>query len=109
MLDNKPRFDSYFQIIWPSLIIFECIIEYKLLENMKRKKISSAKEAINQIFSQKYYQKFKKNSISSELFIMGVGFNPFEEKKIISEVLIKKYKGNDLPYGEQDSWEKIEI
>ena len=66
---------------------------------MKRKKISSAKEAINQIFSQKYYQKFKKNSISSELFIMGVGFNPFEEKKIISEVLIKKYKGNDLPYG----------
>ena len=76
---------------------------------MDGKNISNAKEAINQIFSKKYYPKFKREYQSSQLFIIGVGFNPFDEKNIISEVLIQKYKGNDLPYGEPDSWEGQQI
>ena len=109
ILGNNSRFDSYFHIIWPSSIIFECIIEYKLLRDSEGNKISNVEEAINQILSKKYYQKFKRNDQSSQLFIIGVGFNPFDDHNIISEVLIKKYKGNDLPYGEQDSWEELKI
>lgn len=76
---------------------------------MEGNRISDAQEAINQIFSKKYYQKFKRQYQSSQLFIIGVGFNPFDEKNIISEVLIKKYKGNGLPYEKPDSWEEQQI
>ena len=80
-----------------------------MLRDSEGNPISNAQKAIDQILLNKYYQKFKRENQSSQLFIIGVGFNPFDEHNIISEVLIKKYRGNDLPYGEQDSWEELKI
>ena len=108
ILGNNSRFDSYFSIEWATNL-FEFIIEYKLLKNSEGKNILKAQDAINQIFAKKYHQKFKKSHLSYELFIIGVGFNPFNDNHIIFEILIKKYKGNGWPIDEQDSWEEINI
>ena len=78
-------------------------------QNSEGKQILKAQDAINQIFAKKYHQKFKKSHLSYELFIIGVGFNPFNDNHIIFEILIKKYKGNGWPIDEQDSWEEINI
>ena len=110
ILGNNSRFDSYFLFQWfTNSVVFEYIIEYKLLKNSEGKQILNAQEAINQIFAKKCPQKFKRSHPSCELFLIGVGFNPFDDQHIISEILIKKYKGNGLPIDKQESWEEIKI
>ena len=82
ILGNKSRFDSYFFFQWATnFVFFEYIFEYKLLTNTKGEKNDlSAQDAINQIFAKKYHQKFKRNHPSCELFMIGVGFNPFDDQ-----------------------------
>ena len=82
--------------------LFQFLVEFKLvMRNGQR--ISCTNDAIiNQIFENQYYEIFDKKGSNS--YIIGVGFNPFEEE-IISEIVVKKFKGDNYEFREKENWE----
>jgi len=86
-------------------VLSEYIIEYKLTKDVNEKpKKLSAENAIQQIFDQQYYNEFEGNR---NLFVIGIGFNSFSEK-VITEILIKKFHGNNREnFRDPKAWKVI--
>ena len=77
-----------------------------MIRDKEKKKVSSAKEAIKQIFENKNYEKFEKVA-NSRFFIIGVGFNTFS-KEIISEIIVKVFIiGLDFEFRKEEGWKMI--
>ena len=101
ILEHNSRLNSYLCIKWPNSIICEYLIVYKSQNDI------SVQETINQIFRSKYYEKLKRSNRLNDLFIIGVGFNQYYESHFFLKVLTKKYKRNELPIENQNSWEEL--
>lgn len=75
----------------------------------EQKQKSNVKEGIEQILKRKYYQVFENTcNMCQNFYIIGVAFNALNQR-IIQEILVKKFIGENMEFDKEENWKVIYI
>lgn len=82
------------------------IIEYKLQVNENKHKTLGCEDVIEQIFNEQYQKIFADLPGISNMYVIGLAFNPLE-KNAITEIFVRKFHGSFSEKNQINKWEKI--